>query len=91
MHVYEVRPRKDHHSVNLISNALPFGRLWYVEVSDCEGRQDSGDFTWRGVYESARRPMTASPHRWRSRSRYWEFQTLESSILFGDDGRRGSR
>jgi hypothetical protein len=24
-HVYEVRPRKDHHSVDLISDALPFG------------------------------------------------------------------
>ena len=28
-HVYEVRPRKDHRSVDLISDALPFGRLWY--------------------------------------------------------------
>jgi hypothetical protein len=27
MHVYEVRPRKDHRGVNLISDALPFGRL----------------------------------------------------------------
>jgi hypothetical protein len=32
-HVYEVRPRKDHRGVNLISDPLPFGRL-YVEVSD---------------------------------------------------------
>jgi hypothetical protein len=31
MHVYEVRPRKDHRSVDLISDALPFGRLWYGE------------------------------------------------------------
>ena len=31
MHVYEVRPRKDHRGVNLISDALPFGRLWYGE------------------------------------------------------------
>jgi hypothetical protein len=30
-HVYEVRPRKDHRGVNLISEALPFGRLWYGE------------------------------------------------------------
>jgi hypothetical protein len=28
-HVYEVRPRKDHHGVDLLSDALPFGRLWY--------------------------------------------------------------
>ena len=26
-----VRPRKDHHGVDLISDALPFGRLWYGE------------------------------------------------------------
>ena len=31
MHTYEVRPRKDHRGVNLVSDALPFGRLWYVE------------------------------------------------------------
>ena len=28
-HVYEVRPRKDQRGVDLISDALPFGRLWY--------------------------------------------------------------
>ena len=28
-HIYEVRPRKDHYGVDLISDALPFGRLWY--------------------------------------------------------------
>jgi hypothetical protein len=30
-HVYEVRPRRDHRGVDLISDALPFGRLWYGE------------------------------------------------------------
>jgi hypothetical protein len=29
--VYEVRPRKDHRGVDLISDALPFGRLGYGE------------------------------------------------------------
>ena len=29
MHVYEVRPRKDKRGVDLISDALPFGRMWY--------------------------------------------------------------
>jgi hypothetical protein len=28
-HAYKVRPRKDHRGVDLISDALPFGRLWY--------------------------------------------------------------
>jgi len=32
-HVYEVRPRKDHRGVDLISDALPFGRLWYGELN----------------------------------------------------------
>jgi hypothetical protein len=31
MHTYVVRPRKDHRGVDLISDALPFGRLWYGE------------------------------------------------------------
>src|SRR5260370_22749727 len=30
-HVYEVRQRKDHRAIDLISDALPFGRLWYDE------------------------------------------------------------
>jgi hypothetical protein len=33
-HVYEVQPRKAHGGVNLVSDALPFGRLWYAEVID---------------------------------------------------------
>jgi hypothetical protein len=31
VHVYEVRAPKDHRGVDLISDALPFGRLWYGE------------------------------------------------------------
>jgi len=30
-HLYEVRPRKDHRGATLISDALPFGALWYGE------------------------------------------------------------
>jgi hypothetical protein len=36
MHVYEVRPRKDKRGVNLISDVLPFGRLWYADQSAVE-------------------------------------------------------
>jgi hypothetical protein len=28
-HEYEVRPRKDCRGIDLISDSLPFGRLWY--------------------------------------------------------------
>jgi hypothetical protein len=37
MHVYEVRPRKDKRGFDLISDALPFGRLWYGEVPHAIG------------------------------------------------------
>jgi hypothetical protein len=30
-HVYEVRPREDKRGFDLISDVLPFGRLWYAE------------------------------------------------------------
>jgi hypothetical protein len=30
-HAYEIRPRSDKRGVELISDALPFGKLWYVE------------------------------------------------------------
>jgi hypothetical protein len=29
MHIYGVRPRKDRRGFDLISDVLPFGRLWY--------------------------------------------------------------
>ena len=29
-HAYEIRPRKDHRGVDLISDVLSFGRLWYA-------------------------------------------------------------
>jgi len=31
MHVYKMRSRKDNRGVDLISDALPFGRLWYSD------------------------------------------------------------
>ena len=34
LHIYEVHPRKDYHGVNLISDALPFGRLLHLEVRE---------------------------------------------------------
>ena len=29
VHLYEIRPRRDKRGVDLISDVLPFGRLWY--------------------------------------------------------------
>src|SRR5262245_40335705 len=34
IYTYEVRPRDDHHGVNLISDVLHFGHLLYLEVPE---------------------------------------------------------
>jgi hypothetical protein len=44
-HVYEVRPRKDKHGVDLISDALPFGRLWYGEPNAINNAVDYAKFS----------------------------------------------
>jgi hypothetical protein len=67
-HFYEVRPRKDHRGVNLISDALPFGRLWYGEpnaVSNAVGyaqhRSRSHDAVIR-VYDPAGSVLETHKH-----------------------------
>jgi hypothetical protein len=44
LHVYEVRPRKDHRGVDLISDALPFGGLWYGESNAISNAVDYAKF-----------------------------------------------
>jgi hypothetical protein len=58
-HVYEVRPRKDRRGVDLVSDALPFGRLWYGEPSAISNAVDYAKFFSRShdavirVYDEA--------------------------------------
>jgi hypothetical protein len=68
-HLYEVRPRKDHRGVDLISDALPFGRLWYGEpnaVSNAIGyamhRSRSHDAVIR-VYDAAGNVIETHEHK----------------------------
>jgi hypothetical protein len=46
-HAYEIRPRKDHRGVDLISDALPFGRLWYGEPNAASNAIDYAKFRSR--------------------------------------------
>jgi hypothetical protein len=43
-----IRPRKDHRGIDLISDALPFGRPWYGEPGAVgnviETHEHAGDF-----------------------------------------------
>ena len=68
MHVYEVRPRKDKRGVDLISDAMPFGRLWYGEpnaitnaIGYAEHRSRSHDAVIR-VYDSAGKVIETYEH-----------------------------
>jgi hypothetical protein len=67
-HVYEVRPRKDHRGVDLISDALPFGRLRYGEpdainyaIGYAKFRSRSHDAVIR-VYDEAGNVIEAHEH-----------------------------
>jgi hypothetical protein len=43
-HLYEVHPRKDRRGVDLISDVLPFGRLWYAEPNAASNTVDYSKF-----------------------------------------------
>jgi hypothetical protein len=59
LHLYEVRPRKDKRGFDLISDMLPFGRLWYGEPNAISNAVGYAKFFSRSheavirVYDSA--------------------------------------
>jgi hypothetical protein len=66
--VYELRPRNDHRGVDLISDALPFGRLWYGEpdaitnaIDYAKHRSRSNDAVIR-VYDDAGNVIETHEH-----------------------------
>jgi hypothetical protein len=67
-HVYDIRPRKDKRGVDLISDALPFGRLWYAEpnatsnaIDYAKRRSRSHDAVIR-VYDDAANVVETHEH-----------------------------
>jgi len=67
-HVYEVRPRKDTRGVDLISDALPFGRLWYAEPNAIDNAIGYAQFYSRSqdavirVYDAAGNMIETHEH-----------------------------
>ena len=64
-HIYEVRPRKDRRGFDLISDALPFGRLWYGEpdaISYAKFFSRSHDAVVR-VYDEAGNVIDTHEHK----------------------------
>ena len=65
-HVYEVRPRSDKRGFDLISDALPFGRLRYTQPDDAveyaKFRSRSHDAVTR-VYDEAGNVTETHEHK----------------------------
>ena len=67
--VYEVRPRSDKRGVDLISDALPFRRLWYGEPNAIRDAIDHAKFHSRlhdvviSVYDEAGNVIETHKHR----------------------------
>ena len=68
-HVYVVGPRKDKRGVDLISDVLPFGRLWYGEpnaisneIGYAKHRSRSHDAVIR-VYDDAGNVIETHEHK----------------------------
>jgi hypothetical protein len=66
LHAYEVHPRKDHRGTDLISDALPFGRLWYDTPDHAVGyathNSRSHDAVIR-VYDAAGKVIETHEHK----------------------------
>jgi hypothetical protein len=66
IHEYEVRPCRDHRGVNLISDVLPFGRLWYDTPDNAVGyamhSSRSHDAVIR-VYDNSGNVIKAHKHK----------------------------
>jgi len=65
-HIYEVRSRKDHRGFDLISDVLPFGRLWYDTPDNAIGyamhSSRSHDAVIR-VYDAASNVIETHEHK----------------------------
>jgi hypothetical protein len=68
-HAYEVRPRKDHRGVDLISDVLPFGRLLYGEPNAASNAVSYAQFFSRShnavirVYDSTGNLIETHEHK----------------------------
>ena len=91
-HIYEVRPRKDKRGVDLISDALPFGRLWYGEsnavanaIGYAKHRSRSHDAVIR-IYDEAGNVIETHEHKGDFKESYDSFFSLQATIVgFLDD------
>jgi len=80
---YEVRPRKDRRGVDLISDVLPFGRLWYDTPADAIGYGMHSSRSHEDVirvYDAAGNVIETHPSNYRI---YWITKRNDGKPLVG--------
>jgi len=69
MHIYEIRPRSDKRGVNLISDVLPSGQMWYYGPNAAANAIGYAKFYSRAddavirVYDEAGNVIEAHQHK----------------------------
>ena len=69
LHIYEIRPRKDHRGFDVISDVVPFGRLLYGEPNAVSNAVGYAQFYSRShdavirVYDDAGNVIETHEHR----------------------------
>ena len=85
--VYEVCPRRDHRGFDLISDALPFGRLWYTQVWHAIGyaefrRRPLCDFQKKACGSGGARVGKLSAQSDKAAKRRWHTDTDRRSLVW---------
>src|SRR6266566_4346037 len=94
-HVYEVRPLKDKRGVDLISDVLPFGRLWYAEPNASSNAISYAKFFSRS-HDAVIHVYDEAGQRDRNARAHWRFQRVvkffhRTGRLFPGNFHRGSK
>jgi hypothetical protein len=87
---YEIRPRKGKRGVDLISDALPFGRLWYGLPDAIKNAIGYAKFYSRS-HDAVIRVYDGSWQRDRDARAQGPVQRVVGTIMFGDWSKTKSR
>jgi hypothetical protein len=84
-HVYEVRVRKDQRGVDLISDALPDGRLWYGEPDAISNAIGYAKFRSRSNAGANCRLLPSGQFDCDRSSAYADVSFVNSAVIFARD------
>ncbi len=95
IHYYEIRPRRDKRGFDLISEALPFGRLWYQDADAAVGYGSRRPFAFPEIHKSIQKRFGAKTFfvllgRFDEVAAYLH-ERIDNTILARNNRSRGTR